>query len=86
VAETPVLKGWTAIASYLRLPVSTVHRWVRDGMLVQKEGRFVVADRAALEEWIGRESHMKKPAHVQTGDSDIFAVLKESLTVVRDKK
>ncbi len=38
------VKGWTAIAAFLAIPVSTAHRWARDGMPVRREGRFTVAD------------------------------------------
>ena len=46
----------------------------------------MVADPAELEAWIGRESHMAKPAHVMTGEADIAAALKESISVVRQKR
>jgi hypothetical protein len=59
------LKGWTAIARYLGIPVAPAHRWASEGMPVRREGRFTVADREAVSAWLGRESHMPKPAHVR---------------------
>lgn len=77
------LKGWTAIAKYLGIPVATAHRWASEGMPVRREGRFTVADRDAVSAWLGHESHMPKPAHVMTEDADIAAALKESIAAVR---
>jgi len=81
-----VLKGWTAIARYLGIPVATAHRWAGEGMPVRREGRFTVADRNAISAWLGRESHMPKPAHVMTGEADMAAALKESIAAARKKK
>src|SRR5689334_23899984 len=81
-AEGP-LKGWTAIARYLGIPVATAHRWASEGMPVRREGRFTVADREAVSAWLGRESHMPKPAHVMTADADMAAALKESIAAAR---
>jgi hypothetical protein len=77
------LKGWTAIAHYLSIPVATAHRWASEGMPVRREGRFTVADREAVSAWLGRESHMPKPAHVMTADADMAAALKESIEAAR---
>jgi phage terminase Nu1 subunit (DNA packaging protein) len=77
------LKGWTAIASYLGIPVATAHRWASEGMPVRREGRFTVADREDVSAWLGRESHMPKPAHVMTKDADVAAALKESIAAAR---
>lgn len=81
-----VLKGWTAIARYLGIPVATAHRWASEGMPVRREGRFTVADREAVSAWLGRESHMAKPAHVMTEDADMAAALKESIAAARKRK
>jgi phage terminase Nu1 subunit (DNA packaging protein) len=78
-----LLKGWAAIAKFLGLSSATAHRWAKAGMPVRREGRFTVADRAELQEWLGRESGMPNPAHVMTGDADISAALKESIAVAR---
>jgi phage terminase Nu1 subunit (DNA packaging protein) len=80
------LKGWTAIAQHLGLTPATAQRWAREGMPVRREGRFTVADPAELESWLGRESHTEEPAHVITGDADIAAALKESISIARRKK
>jgi len=77
------LKGWTAIARFLGSPVATAHRWASEGMPVRREGRFSVADREAVSAWLGRESHMPKPAHVMTADADMAAALKESIAAAR---
>jgi len=37
------LRGWPAIAQFLAMPHSTVHRWAKEGMPVRREGRNVVA-------------------------------------------
>lgn len=81
-----VLKGWTAIARYLGIPVATAHRWAAEGMPVRREGRSTVADREAISAWLGRESHMPKPAHVMTGEADVAAALKESIAAARKRR
>jgi hypothetical protein len=81
-----VLKGWKEIAAYLGIPVATAHRWSEEGMPVRREGRFTVADREAISAWLGRESHMPKPAHVMTNDADMAAALKDSIAAARKKK
>jgi hypothetical protein len=86
VASDDPLKGWTAIARFLGIPVATAHRWASEGMPVRREGRFTVADRDAVSAWLGRESHMPKPAHVMTADADMAAALKESIAAARKKK
>ncbi len=78
-----LLKGWPAIAKYLGLSPATAHRWAKAGMPVRREGRFTVAERSKIQEWLGRESQMPKPAHILTGDADIVAALKDSLSVAR---
>src|SRR5215510_14173682 len=80
------LKGWTAIADYLGIPVATAHRWVEQGMPVRREGRFVVAERDQVNAWLGRESHMPGPAHVMTKDSNLAAALKESIAVANKRQ
>lgn len=84
---TPIsLKGWKAIAGYLGLTPATAQRWAEDGMPVKREGRFTVADPSELQAWLGRESHMAKPAHVMTQGADIAAALKESLAAAKREK
>ena len=80
---TGPLDGWTAIATFLGIPVATAHRWAKDGMPVTRQGRFTVADPAELSASLGRESQMAKPARVMTGDADVAAALKESISVAK---
>ncbi len=86
VVSEGALKGWAAIARYLGIPVATAHRWASEGMPVRREGRFTPADREAVSAWLGRESHMPKPAHVMTKDADMAAALKESIAAARKRK
>ena len=81
--DSGLLKGWAAIAKFLGLTPATVQRWARAGMPARREGRFTVANRADLEQWIAKESGMPKPAHVLTGDADISAALKDSIKAIR---
>lgn len=53
---------------------------------MKREGRFTVADPAEVQAWLGQQSHMPKPAHIVTNDTDIAAALKESISVVKRKK
>ena len=85
-STTAVLKGWTAIASFLSIPVSTAHRWARDGMPIRREGRFTVAGPDELRAWLGRESHMSGPAEILTDKADVAGALKESLAALRRGK
>lgn len=85
--RTPaVLKGWTAIARFLGTSPASAQTWAKQGMPVKREGRFTIADPAEVQAWLGQQSHMPKPAHILTGDADIAAALKESISVVKRKK
>jgi hypothetical protein len=55
-------------------------------MPVRREGRYTVAGRDEVSAWLGRESHMPKPAHVMTKDADVAAALKESIAAARKRK
>ena len=44
-------------------------------MPIRREGQFTVADRDKVSAWLGRESHMPKPAHVMTEDADMAKTL-----------
>jgi phage terminase Nu1 subunit (DNA packaging protein) len=81
-----VLKGWTTIAKFLGTGPASAQTWAKQGMPVKREGRFTVADRAEVQAWLGQQSHMPKPAHILTGDADIAAALKESISVVKRKE
>jgi phage terminase Nu1 subunit (DNA packaging protein) len=85
-APGPTLKGWTTIAKFLGTSPASAQSWVKQGMPVKHEGRFAVADPAEVQAWLGRQSHMPKPAHILTNDTDITAALKESISVVKRKK
>ena len=81
-----VLKGWTAIARFLGTSPASAQTWAKQGMPVKREGRFAVADPTEVQAWLGRQSHMPKPTHILTNDTDITAALKESISVVKRKK
>ena|SRR5579859_4863774 len=85
-AEPQHLKGWKQIASHLGIPTTTAHRWAEGGMPVRREGRFVVLDVPELSAWLGRESHMPKPAHIMTKKADLSAALSQSIAATRAEK
>jgi hypothetical protein len=84
--QESVLKGWTAIAKFLGTSPGSAQTWAKQGMPVKREGRFTVADPAEVQAWLGQQSHMPGPAHILTGDADITAALKDSISVVKRKK
>jgi len=84
--ETP-LRGWHDIAGFLGQPLSTAQRWAKNGMPVRREGRYVVADRAELSRWLGRESGTAQPVHVAAaGERDLSEDLRRGLTEVRRRR
>lgn len=85
-AETKILKGWPAIAGFLKIPAATVQRWAKAGMPVKREGRFTTADPDELLAWLGREAHMPRPAHLATNTADLAAGLKESIAAAKKQK
>ena len=85
-APATTLKGWAAIAKFLGTSPASAQTWAKQGMPVKREGRFTIADPAEVQAWLGQQSHMPKPAHILTGDADISAALKESISVVKRKK
>ena len=81
------LQGWKAIAEYLGQPVASAQRWAKDGMPVQRSGRFVTADAKALDQWIARESHAAAPVHIpRAGERDLVAELQRGLLAARKRK
>jgi hypothetical protein len=84
-APTP-LKGWAAIAKFMGTTPASAQTWAKQGMPVKREGRFTVADPAEVQAWLGQQSHMPKPAHILTNDSDISSALKESISAVKGRK
>jgi len=85
-SSVALLKGWTAIARFLGTSPASAQTWAKQGMPVKREGRFAVANPEEVQAWLGRQSHMPKPAHILTGDADITAALKDSISVVKRKK
>lgn len=78
------LNGWNAIADYLGQPVATAQRWAKSGMPVRKSGRFIVSEPNELNQWLGRESGLKQPAHVSHGgEPDLTSDLKAGLKAAR---
>ena len=84
--ESSLLQGWTAIAGFLGLPRATAQRWAKSGMPVRKQGRFTVADKEELQQWLGRESHMPAPAQVVGKNTDLASALKQSISAARRAK
>jgi hypothetical protein len=81
------LQGWKAIAEYLGQPVPSAQRWAKDGMPVQRSGRFVTAQAKELDEWIARESQASAPVHVaRVGERDLVAELQRGLREARKRK
>jgi excisionase family DNA binding protein len=82
-----VLRGRPAIAKYLGQPVGTVQRWVADGMPVQRQGRYVTADREELNTWLARESRSPEPFHiVHIDERDLTEHLRRGLRLARKRK
>ena len=85
-APATALKGWTALAKFMGTTPASAQTWAKQGMPVKREGRFTIADPAVVQAWLGQQSHMPKPAHILTNETDLAAVLKESLAVTKRKK
>jgi len=79
------LKGWQQVAEFLGQPTSVAQRWVRDGMPVQRQGRYVVATSDELNRWLGREAG-GEPLHVATPEADLSAELKRGLAYLRGNR
>ena len=75
------LCGWPAIAQFLGMPISTVHRWAKEGMPVRREGRNVVASPEELNRWLQRTSGEAAGVHVVTPGSDLLKDLRASIAV-----
>jgi hypothetical protein len=80
------LKGWKEIAKFLGTSPASAQTCAEKGMPIQREGRFTVADPATVQAWLGQQTHMPKPAHILTNETDLAAALKESLAVTKRKK
>jgi hypothetical protein len=70
------LRGWPAIAQFLSMPSSTVHRWAKEGMPVRREGRNVVASGEELNQWLQRISGEAAGVHLVTPGSDLLKDLR----------
>jgi hypothetical protein len=73
-----LLTGWAEVAEFLELPVSTAHRFAKEGMPVSRQGRHVVASREELMRWVG-SSRAGRPSAIVNNASDLAAELKRSL-------
>jgi hypothetical protein len=80
------LRGWPAIAQFLGMPVSTVHRWKKEGMPVQRQGRNVVAHPEELNHWLQRTSGEAAGVHVVTPGSDLLKDLRASVAAQEGTK
>ena len=80
--ENEELQGWPKIAQFLGQPLSVAQRWARSGMSVQRKGRYVVATRAELNRWLGKESG-GEPVEITNNQTDLAAELKRGLSYVR---
>jgi hypothetical protein len=80
------LRSWAAIAQFLAMPNSTVHRWAREGMPVRHEGRNVVASPEELNRWLQRTSGEAAGVHVVTPGSDLLKDLRASVAAQKGTK
>jgi hypothetical protein len=80
------LRGWPAIAKFLGMPNSTVHRWAKEGMPVRRDGRNVVASAEGVNRWLQRTSGEAAGVHVVTSGSDLLKDLRASVAVQRNYK
>jgi hypothetical protein len=79
--QTGDLKSWKQIAEYLHKPVTTAQRWAREGMPIQRDGRYIVASAEELSRWLGQGSgaamHMAQPGE------DLTTEVKKAVTSAR---
>src|SRR3984893_16388029 len=80
------VRGWPAIARFLGMPNSTVHRWAKEGMPIRREGRNVVASPEELNQWLQRTSGEAVGVHVATQGSDLVKKVRASLAVHKSSK
>jgi hypothetical protein len=83
--DSPSLKGWQQIASFLGQTISVAQRWAKSGMPVKHVGRSLIASPVELNEWLGCESG-GEPVHVSSQETDLTAELKRGLSYVRQEK
>jgi hypothetical protein len=80
------LRGWPAIAQFLGMPNSTVHRWAKEGMPVRRESRNVIASPEELNRWLQRTSGEAAGVHLVTPGSDLLKDLRASVAVQRNSR
>jgi hypothetical protein len=80
------LRGWPAIAQFLGMPISTVHRWAKEGMPLRRERRNVVASPEELNRWLQRTSGEAAGVHVVTPGSDLLKDLRASVAARKGAK
>lgn len=85
-SESSELRGWPAIAQFLGMPNSTVHRWAEEGMPVRREGRNVVASTEELNQWLQRTSGEAADVHLVTPGSDLLKALRASVAAEKGTK
>jgi hypothetical protein len=82
-----MMTGWAAIAKFLGQPVAVAERWAKDGMPVQRKGRYVTASPEELSKWLGRESGAKEAVHIaQRTESDLLQDLRRGLKQARGSR
>ena len=84
-AQPSTLKGWQEISEFLGQPTSVAERWAKDGMPVQRQGRFVTTTPDELNKWLGHEAG-GEPLHLATPGVDLSAELKRGLVFVRKER
>jgi len=85
--NSPALTGWPAIAHFLGQPVAVAQRWAKEGMPVERKGRYMTASRDELSKWLGREAGTSQPVHItQSTDSDLLADLRRGLKELRGSR
>jgi len=82
----PELRGWEAIAVFLGMPQSTVHRWAKEGMPVRRVGRNVVATPEELNGWLQRSSGESTGTRVATAEGDLIKDLRASVEAKRQSR
>jgi phage terminase Nu1 subunit (DNA packaging protein) len=83
-SQPAVLKGWKEIAQFLGQPSSTIQRWAKEGMPVERKGRMVQALADKLNLWLERET--REPVQIATETSDLSAELRRGLSFVRHRR
>jgi hypothetical protein len=73
-ADPPALRGWAAIALFLGMPQSTVQRWAKEGMPVERAGRNVTANPDELNRWLQRTTGEPAGSHVVTSETDLMKI------------